>query len=410
MLSGQSQNKTAIIAFLVFGLTGMYSLLKIYRNSINFADATQGGIWNYLLLVLMGVGIFALLSIIASLSERTMIVSSPIKMSIAYTMVVWINGLLTLSITNAASVYYFIVAPCFALVLCAMYCAYDEKLPLLINRLWYGLWCVILCLLFYSYVHFFSMYAYYESGDKIALNNSYYAACAIPFFLRRNDKLGFFMTFFSCLVVFISNKRTGLIAILFALVAYYLIKAKMNGSIVSFIKRISLGSIFLLVLLFVFSLIDSKYQLGVFLRLDQIFEDGGSGRTVIYEYVFNEIMESNLFNILLGHGTASITTLKMGLSSAHNDFLNIYYEYGLTAVLLIVFFYFSLVASLKKMIDAGYVNSSCFAFSIIISLFFSFFSANLDNQSFSLILAVYWGVELASWDKFRAGLTFSRNM
>lgn len=374
-------------------LIAVYTFLKVYRNSINYADATAGGIWNYILIVLIAISFLYMLSC----NDNSLVIRS----AIIYSLILWINGLLTLTSINLNSIYYYIVAPCFAPILVCLY-----RMTLLESDdddtstgIWDLSWVLIYALLLYTYIKFFGRYQYYESSERIALNNSYYAACSIPLFIRKRNRFGLAMVFVAAIIVFISNKRTGFIAMAIAFAVYYLINSRMSGSLAKAFRRLLLGIIVLIVGYFVFKYIDSRFELNVFSRLFMVFNDGGSGRTIIYEYVFNEIKNSNLFSVLFGHGVASINNMQMSLSSAHSDFLNVFYEYGLFALIILCVFYFALFNNLRKMIKYNYKNSDVFAFSLVISFFFSLFSANLDNQSFSIVLASYWAFELADWKR-----------
>lgn len=377
-------------------ILNLYVFLKIYRNSINYGSTEQGGFWNYLLLALL---FFGALSIFPISLDRF---SQSIRTAIIYLVTVWINGLLTFSISGISGIYYYIVAPCYVLIMVLSYKLFlSSDMDAFSMRIWNLCWVAIFAILFYTFVKFFGQFKYYENSGRIALNNSYYAACVIPFFLRKKTKFNLGMVFFAILIVFISNKRTGLIAVALSLVVYYLVSAKLLGSFSNAIKRTMIGIIVVIIGFFAFSYIDSKYSLDIFSRLMKLFDDGGSGRVVIYNYVWSEINSASFFQFLFGHGVSSITHMPgMSLSSAHCDFLNIFYEYGLTAVLCILAFYYSLLSTLRKMVKMAYPHSASFSFSIIISLFFSMFSANLDNQSFSLVLALYWGMEIARWKKW----------
>lgn len=386
-------NKRKIGYFGVLTAVAIYTLLKIYRNSIDYANTTQGGIWNIILACIV------IVSILKCVLNVRLVLPAPMQIAVAYAIIVWLNGLLAGNISSMSLVYYYLVAPCFASVMYLMYsysqCGTSEKAM----KLWDTAWFVILALLLYTYIAYFGQYKYYESEGKIALNNSYYAACAIPFFLRKGNKAGLLFAAVSIAVIFISNKRTGLIAIVLALVAYYLINAQLSESFTKALKKVLIGGFVLVVLFAAFVLVDSKFNLNIIRRLMQLSEDGGSGRTLIYEYVFEQIKTSDLINIIIGHGVASINHMSMSISSAHSDFLNVFYEYGIFAVLLLIAFYLSMFATLKRMVRTRYNYSPCFAFSIVVSLFFSLFSANLDNQSFSIILAVYWGIEIRAWQQ-----------
>ena len=263
-----------------------------------------------------------------------------IRASIFYAIVIWLNGLLTLNINGLNGLYYYIVAPCFAPIMVFLYKAtllegYDE------SKLWDVSWIIIFALLLYTYIRYFGGYQYYESSGKIALNNSYYAACAIPFFLRKRNKYGLAMVILAAVIVFISNKRAGLIGIAVSLAYYYLINAKISGSFMKALKRLTIGVVVFAFIFLLFNYIDSRYSLNVFSRLLKLVDDGGSGRTTIYSYVWNEIIHSNLFEFFFGHGVSSVNHMGMQLSSAQR-FLIYLNEYGFFAF-GIMYFYISLL-------------------------------------------------------------------
>lgn len=369
-----------------------YVFLKIYRNSINYTDTTQGGIWNVFLVFLMFLGIISIVRYKFILSV------GPTTVAFIYTFVVWLNGILTFSIKDLSSAYGLIVAPCFAVIFILIYNCADGFSEKTMNY-WFLGWFFILLLLLYTYISFFSQYQYYESGEHIALNNSYYAACVMPFFIRKKNFKGLSLTLLSALVVFISNKRAGVIAIFLAFICYYYCDSKLKGTSGKALKSIVGGFIALCILSIFFIRIDSKYNLNIYNRLFQLVKDGGSGRVTIYQFVWNEIKNSSLYELMFGHGVYSIGNMEIQISSAHSDFLNILYEFGIFAFIFLIQFYFSLFKIFKRMMISKYKHSAEFAFSIVVSLIFSFFSANLDNQSFSIVLATYWAFEQSQWNK-----------
>lgn len=374
-------------------MIALFSFLKIYRNSINYSESTQGGIWNIILLSLVFYCFsFILVSIISKNNVSTIIVA------IIYASVIWINGMVTMNIVGVKGIYYYLVAPCFVPVFIFFYRVSlngdDVATPL-----WDLIWIINFILLLYTLIKFFGSYSYYESGKQIALNNSYYAACVIPFFIRKRNKFGKFMVGLALLIIFISNKRAGIIGTVLALVLYYLVNAKLSDSLNKALKRLFVGFIVCIVIYIFCVRLDSYYHLSVISRLYKILDDGGSGRSTIYKYVLDEISNSSIVSWLFGHGVSSINDMERSLSSAHNDFINVFYEYGFFAAFFLVIFYFSLIKCTVNMIRSKYINSDVFAFSVMISLVLSMFSANLDNQSFSIVIASYWGTELGNWKK-----------
>ena len=381
-------NKQYIERTLLFGLTALYVFLKVYRNSINYSNTSQGGIWNIILVFLVFCGSIYFF-------RRSNVGSNEvIRIGTVYALIIWINGLLTFTASGVNGIYYYIVAPSFIPILVFSYKTSGANTERE-NRLFDISWIAIFSLLFYTFIEYFGRYQYFESSGKIALNNSYYAVCAIPYFLKKRNRFGIGMVILAILIVFISNKRAGLIGVALSFLFYYLINAKLSGSFSKAVSRFAAGIVAFTIFYFAFQYIDNQYNLNIFTRLLALLSDGGSGRTEIYKKVWEEIFNSGFFSILFGHGVDSISNL--GLTSAHNDFLNVFYEYGFFAALTLAFLYLSMFRCLKMMINDRYRNSDVFGCSIVLSLFLSLFSANLDDQSFALVLALYWGTEIAEW-------------
>lgn len=80
-------------------------------------------------------------------------------------------------------------------------------------------------------------------------------------------------------------------------------------------------------------------------RFDLIKEDGGSGRDGIYEDVYNRYISSSIEKQILGHGFDGVRRDSSYIVpvSAHNDFLEVLYDFGLIGFLLYVLIHFSLI-------------------------------------------------------------------
>lgn len=98
-------------------------------------------------------------------------------------------------------------------------------------------------------------------------------------------------------------------------------------------------------------------------RFSNIEKDGGSGRDEVYATIINAFENSELLQILIGHGYQSVvTTFQIG---AHNDLLEILYDYGLLSVIIYIVF-------LTKLTIFAFRN----------------FRSNKHNGSYSFICAI----------------------
>ena len=69
-------------------------------------------------------------------------------------------------------------------------------------------------------------------------------------------------------------------------------------------------------------------------RFEAMNEDEGNGRLDIYSDVFVQYLDSDLFSQLFGHGYNMVSVVLKG-PSAHNDFLEVLYDYGIIGFIIL---------------------------------------------------------------------------
>ncbi len=389
-------NKKTFSFWLLLVVVYVYSFLKIYRNTINFYDTSRGGIWNYLL-------IFLFLLFLVIFFTKLDRISNSIHLKIASLLCFffWVNGISSLGQLSEYGAYLLIVYPSFSFVFILTFLSFNTKKDSRVLKMWIVMWIPILFFMLVAFLSFFKSYEYYQSGNKIALNISYYALCFIPFvFLLENRYIKILLLVISSVIVFVSNKRAGIIALAIGFLLFlFIYLLGRNKSITKKIKFFFVFSILFIVGLLSFYFIDKYFSLNIFSRLFNVFNDGGSGRVKIYTEVFDAIKLSSPIELLFGHGVGSISSLN--ITSAHNDFLNILYELGFVPFLLVSIFYFVLICTLLKMIRYKNPLAPAFGFSVAVSLILSLFSSNFDDQLYSIVLAVFWGISISDFNRSR---------
>lgn len=141
-----------------------------------------------------------------------------------------------------------------------------------------------------------------------------------------------------------SMKRGGLIAFALAVLVYYLIYSLYISSQNKSRIRILLTSIIALGLFFyIFNYYDSVSGNAITSRFQSIEADQGSGRVEIWNWIFDSYGQNgSLFSTILGHGWNAVYR-DSGIRSAHNDFLEILYDFGVIAVFIYITFYIKLI-------------------------------------------------------------------
>ncbi len=196
------------------------------------------------------------------------------------------------------------------------------------------------------------------------VNTVYYPLMLLPLVFTKRNKmsvvLGILLLLFATLI---SEKRTALIALVLALVIPIIINP--NSKRKSKFKR---AILFLLVGLAVFALaylFILYFEIDIIDRFMNLSNDGGSGRNHIYATVWQSIKNLGVRDLFIGNGFNGVANDKIVMlidsnifgfeyTSAHNDFLEIIYDYGIIGLLLYVFF----LAQMVKVLFKLYINRS----------------------------------------------------
>ena len=172
---------------------------------------------------------------------------------------------------------------------------------------------------------------YWSSGG---INSIYFCVFLLPFCYLTNRKIvRFSMMIIAGLLTIISGKRTALIAII--LCAFIPIITEKPGKK----NRENKGSLLFLILaciilVFMAGYLSESIDITIIQRMQSIQEDGGSGRLTTYNLVWEAVKNSHFFHLVFGHGFNAVFKDHISISSAHNDFLEILYDYGALSLIL----------------------------------------------------------------------------
>lgn len=384
-----SQRKGITLFLMVALMLSIFCVLKVLRGS-DTGSSAQGGIWNYISLLFYPVFLFAFLI------KKRYKVSLFLYSSILYMLFALIPAIGKFSAEGDITyIYQFIMIPYPILVFLTFYFCSDEsdrgKKIILLG------YFACLALNLYSVITF-----QFAEAEQAQQSDIYFSLGLFPFallFLKRKD-LRIVTVVLEFLAVFMVNKRTALISFLLALVAYLLIDSYMKekSKFFSMLKTLTIIALIALVFYGISKYLDDKYEMGVYSRLFRLSEDGGSGRDIIYRNIWNGFHESSLAEKLFGHGMKTAGKIG-GASQAHNDFLEILYDYGLLDFIFAVLFYVSLIVEQIRLIRKKSPYASCFAVSLVIGLFLAMFSYFLIFYTYVTCIMAFWGYVLAMEEK-----------
>ena len=118
-------------------------------------------------------------------------------------------------------------------------------------------------------------------------------------------------------------------------------------------------------------------------------ETGGSGREGIYEQVWSRYQSSSLDEILFGHGYDAVKEQVSGIS-AHNDFLEILYDYGLISALIYCFLLLKIISLYIKLLRSRFnVFFERFLIKIILSFLLVLSMLNCIVTSAFYVFVIY---------------------
>jgi hypothetical protein len=243
------------------------------------------------------------------------------------------------------------------------------------------------------------------SASSIMNNSSslsisiYYLICLIPVVLiqKPNYKYSFLILIF--LASIFSIKRGAFLCITIVL-AYLVISEWRNTS--KLWNRVLLFAIFGSILANI-ALTETNFYIIEKINNSQI--DEGSGRLDIYQETWQQYLNKPLINqmfgsghnaVALGYSQASIMEIKS--RSAHNDFLEILFDYGITGIAIYLYFIVSLIKVLKKSKQYNKKLYVILISSLLVFFLLSMYShLNLYPENYIFIVAV-WGYYCAQLD------------
>lgn len=246
--------------------------------------------------------------------------------------------------------------------------------------LWYALFFAVLFLLNYISVKAYMTWDFIES---------YFLLTIIPFIsLIRNGRNRLLLFLLIALCVLLAGKRTGIMVLSISLFLYVLYAFRGN-----FGKKMALFislSICVPICIFIVNHFFYDAWEHVIERFSSISEDGGSGRDIVYETLYHQIVDSfGSVDFFFGHGyNAVIRDSEFG-NSAHNDFLEVFYDFGFFGFLLYVFFIFTQI----KKVWSRYLSRDfrvAQGLSVVIFLLLSFFSHQILFTTSVICLCAFW--------------------
>ena len=385
-----ADNKIFLIWFII---SFLYTFLKMYRNSMGGGGGSSGGVWNLLNISYVLLSALLFMSCIKKSIPLPVIIKEGFIYSFYIATVALLNprDLTINTIFGYAMIFYFVS------VTFTFYYAMTKGF----SKIEYQVYNI-----FYFALAAFTLYLMYSrlayNQSNIYQSDAYFLLCAMPLVLLFDKGFAMYIKLLPLVVcLMMAAKRTGFIGMAGAIFVYYLIDCIQKKNVDAFLKTtLKIASV--VVLFFVaYNFLEDKLGLTLLDRMETVTTDGGSGRDDIYAGVWQAIKDSHLMDILFGHGMNGIQVVFGRKTGAHNDFLEIMYNYGIFAVILLLNLYLKMVTTCVKMTKSGYPGAKAAGAAIIISFLMSLFSNYFVTFTQITMTATFWGIVLADWKHFQ---------
>lgn len=178
-------------------------------------------------------------------------------------------------------------------------------------------------------------------SEKSHIGISYFPLYVLPILLLSPSRTIRYVSIIITSIIIISAvKRGGLIALAASLMVYVFVKQYVSGT--SKFKKAAIFISILAIMAGVSYYLMESTDNNVIERITQISDDGGSDRDVLWMDTYQNIQNRDISYKLVGNGYRSAQETSSFQLPAHNDFLEIWHDFGLIGLILYLIAFFSL--------------------------------------------------------------------
>lgn len=239
---------------------------------------------------------------------------------------------------------------------------------------------------------FLQNWRFMNAIDEAHMGTAYWILFLMPILLHTPHKwLRYAGLILVGAILFASFKRGGILAFGCGLLAYLFVKEILIGR--KFTKLIFFV-IAIMALVLVFIVVDNALDNLFTERFMNIKDDGGSGRDQVWATTWRMIQQSEFEHLLFGHGHNSVLTNSPLRLSAHNDFLECIYDFGLFGSLFYFMLHISLIRQIFRNIRLRNPEAAIMAFTYSFFLILSLMSHVLIYPWLAF-MGLSWGMGCA---------------
>ncbi|MGG0276184.1 O-antigen ligase family protein [Bacillus rhizoplanae] len=249
---------------------------------------------------------------------------------------------------------------------------------------------------------FFNIIEYSQVQDTALISMVYYCVFLIPFVLMIEKKILKFAAMLLILAcVLLSIKRTAFLAFSGVILIYYFTNYKVQAKNSKLILTSIFSGVIGFVLIYVFfNFIVETFNVNIMYRIETMFDDQGSGRVEIWNRTWEMIKQSSIFGLIFGHGFNAVYMKSFPQYSAHNDYLEVLYDYGIVGIFIYLKMYSILIRYSIRLYIARSKYAAPFISSIALAIIVSFTSHLIIYPTYFIFLCIFWGTIISHCDKY----------
>lgn len=228
------------------------------------------------------------------------------------------------------------------------------------------------------------------TGNFTQINAVFFILVLLPTLLTfKKDKLKYLFLFIVFAACIFSMKRSAIIAAVLSVIIYLFESFKLSKTHI-FFKFLSI-IIVISACLFSFNIINESYDGYLTNRFENI--EHGSGRDRIFQDAFNGFLNLPFPENIFGRGYNSVMNDNItGGYSAHNDFLEVLYDYGIVGFVLYISIWLAILRRYRSLAKAKSQMMIPYLISIIIFIILSSVSHLIIYPSYFVCLSMFWGI------------------
>lgn len=229
------------------------------------------------------------------------------------------------------------------------------------------------------------------------INEVYWILLGLPLiYICKSMIIKYTMTVAIIFATFMSMKATGILAISIGFLFAEWTRCRiLNRGLKPFIKLLLFTTVAYILFILINDYLVSTFGLNWLEKYEVSTSTGGSGRYAIWNQTMGLIYNSSFFNFIFGHGHNALIGY-LGFS-AHNDFIEVLYDYGLIMFIIYISIYVRLFKEAYRMIVYRSKLAPAFVLSIVLFCVLSMFSHLIIYPGLMVNLGVIWAICLSEF-------------